>query len=617
MATVDELKLALVEADRKGDKRAAQLIAEKIKGMATPSAGEDKVGTLEAGLTIGSSILAEPISGLAGLAQSLNPFAEEGAASQAVQSTREAFTYQPKTQAGQEALGTVAETLAPVGEAFESTEQFLGDAGFELGDALGLDDDGKAVLATVLHSAPTAALELLGVAGGKGLLKTEKGQKMAEQANNAIQQSKKKAVDVIKRPSKNKEQIAQILEENPADIRGFGYEVLRPKPKETPEFSGTVNPDDAGFFDAKEQLQSINDVGRVKIKKSKRALEAEKQGLERQTTQFILGASKKDKAKMKKILEDVKTLRRDKSKAETIRATNTVGESLAERVNYVYDINQKAGKAVSDEVKKLKGQKVDISGAQNNLVNRLADDLNVELVDGKPRYMDSLVEFNPNDKKLINEILDIVNRRATDSDAEKVHNLKKIIDDNVTFGKQKEGGISSKVERVLKELRKDINDTMGETFPEYGTQNKIYSDTIGALDELQSIGGKRLDLTGDPESVNQALGRLSRRLASNAVSSVPLKDSINAIEAIARKYGGDFDDSIFAQLTFAEDMNNMFRTAPQASLKGELQSTAQQTAQMVTNPEAAAIGYIDKGINKMRGINEDNAFKAIEALLED
>ena len=50
---------------------------------------------LEPLATIGSSIIAEPLAGIAGIAQAINPFADPGAVARAVECTREVLTCQP------------------------------------------------------------------------------------------------------------------------------------------------------------------------------------------------------------------------------------------------------------------------------------------------------------------------------------------------------------------------------------------------------------------------------------------------------------------------------------------------------------------------------------------
>jgi len=124
----------------------------------TTTMGEDIVGGLETAATLVSGIVAEPLAGISGIGQSLNPFAEPGAGARAIEATREALTYRGgKTSQGQ--LESIGEALSPVGEALSTSEAFLGDSV--------LDITGSPALAAMAHSLPTAALELIGLKGAK------------------------------------------------------------------------------------------------------------------------------------------------------------------------------------------------------------------------------------------------------------------------------------------------------------------------------------------------------------------------------------------------------------------------------------------------------------------
>ena len=108
---------------------------------------------LEPVATVASSIVAEPIAGIAGIGQALNPFAEPGAGARAVEATRDALTFKPRTQTGQKGLQSVGEALQPVGEAVGAIEDFLGDGTLAL--------TGSPTLAAGAATLPTALMSLI------------------------------------------------------------------------------------------------------------------------------------------------------------------------------------------------------------------------------------------------------------------------------------------------------------------------------------------------------------------------------------------------------------------------------------------------------------------------
>ena len=111
-------------------------------------------------LTMGSAAIAEPVSGLVGLAAL--PYGVD-AATRAIHNTQEAMTYQPRTEAGQANVQAVGEALQPVGDAFIGASEYLGDGVY--------DATGSPALATAAYSVPTLALEALGLKGASKLSK--------------------------------------------------------------------------------------------------------------------------------------------------------------------------------------------------------------------------------------------------------------------------------------------------------------------------------------------------------------------------------------------------------------------------------------------------------------
>ncbi|PHS02428.1 MAG: hypothetical protein COA78_21140 [Blastopirellula sp.] len=160
-----DLMTALRNADAAGDTDAANRIAGMIRNQQQPerSLGEQALGVAENVGAVVSGAIAEPLAGIAGVAQTLNPFADEGAGAKAVAATKEALTYQPQTETGIEQQQAIGEALQPVGEAISSAETALGETALDL--------TGSPFIASIAHSLPTAALEILGFKGSKALTK--------------------------------------------------------------------------------------------------------------------------------------------------------------------------------------------------------------------------------------------------------------------------------------------------------------------------------------------------------------------------------------------------------------------------------------------------------------
>ena len=155
-----------------------QSLTEQLKPEPTGFTG---ASVIEPVGTVLSSMVAEPVAGIAGIAQSLSPFADEGAGSRAVKATKEALTFQPRTEKGQAGLRSVGEALEPVGTFIKSAEKGIGDVGFDIAGPVG-----GAIGATV----PTAIGEALGLFAGRaisrlGKAKTAKAQEAIKALDDA------------------------------------------------------------------------------------------------------------------------------------------------------------------------------------------------------------------------------------------------------------------------------------------------------------------------------------------------------------------------------------------------------------------------------------------------
>jgi hypothetical protein len=68
-------------------------------------------------------------------------------------------------------------------------------------------------------------------------------------------------------------------------------------------------------------------------------------------------------------------------------------------------------------------------------------------------------------------------------------------------------------------------------------------------------------------------------------------------------------------MIFADELESAFGTQAKKSLKGEVIAAGQELVETALRPRLKAPEYIARGWQKMRGINEDNAFKTLLNLL--
>lgn len=358
--------------------------------------------------------------------------------------------------------------------------------------------------------------------------------------------------------------------------------------------------------------------GAGKVKADSLAKEAIKQGFDQSVIAAVKGSSKIDKAKMSQMVDIMKKGKENAIFAMKNRPSDIAGNSLLDRVNHIKKINRVSGKQVDKAAKALKGQDADFSAPINNFMESL-DEMGIRINKNlKPIFKGSDIEGLAGPEAAIKNIVNRLSsgKKGVMPDAHEMHRMKRYIDEIVTYGKEGEG-LKGKTERILKSLRRDLDGALDNNFPEYNKANTIYSDTVGALDALQDVAGKKMDLFGP--NADKATGTLLRRMMSNAQSRVNLVDAVDNLDSISKKYGGKFTDDISAQMLFVDELDTVFGPTARTSLAGEMGKSVKKGAEAVTGQRTAVSTALDlgaAGIEKLRGINEESAFKAINELLK-
>jgi hypothetical protein len=344
----------------------------------------------------------------------------------------------------------------------------------------------------------------------------------------------------------------------------------------------------------------------------------------------VKGSSRADKISLRKMVNIMERGKKNARFAATNRPSDVAGETLLNRVKTILSANRTAGQNIDRVAKTLKGQPVDLLDSVNSFANSL-DDLGVRLVDDgkggfKPDF--ELSQLSPGDRGPIKEVIRQMNLAGRGQiDGLAAHKMKRIIDNNVTFGKTKTG-ISGDAERALKAFRASIDDALDTTFPAYNKENIAYSETIGALNSLQDSVGRKLDFTGD--KADKALGTNLRGILSNNKSRINLLDSVEEIESVARKHGtggklliegeGLGKNDLLTQILFVDELDRKFGPVARTSFQGQIDQAVRRGGAAVASEQGAVSAGIDvaaKFAEKARGINDEAAFKSIKKLLRE
>lgn len=355
---------------------------------------------------------------------------------------------------------------------------------------------------------------------------------------------------------------------------------------------------------------------RMAVVNDAEAAEAIKQGADRAVVSAMKSVNDPTRERLLRMTKISRQGKKDALFRDSNRPSDVVGGSLSARLRSVKAVNDKAGSRLDLVAKSLQGQKADMSAPAKRYAAALRDAGVTQGEKGTLNFRGSDFE----DLAGVNKILNTVTRRAghvfRTGDAYEAHRLKRFIDEQVSYGKGSADGLTGKSERMLKALRASIDEALDQQFPRYNKVNTQYSDSVRALDAFQDAAGTKIDLFGP--NADSAIGTVSRRLLSNAQSRASLKDAIKQLDDTAAKYGAKFDDDIMAQVTFADELDRLFGAAARTSLQGDAEKAAGSAARIMTGqetPTGLAAKGIEAGIMKARGINEENAYKALIRLL--
>lgn len=566
-----------------------------------PGLGAQALGVGEAALALGSAGVGDIAGGFIGGVRGATdlPPAE---AQQLQEGVSDLLTFEPRTEEGKKKLRAIGENefVKQIGNFFSEAERLSGEFGFNLLEPIGRE----------------FGIEGLGAAGGA--------------VGASIPAVIAEAIPALKAPRL----AGQAVQAAPRAAEAVTEAVTDVFQFETPTKKAITEKLQAGSTDidvAKFKLEPSPLEGGGRAVKDTGAIEAIRQGFDEGAISPISQASAVDKQKMLKMADIAERAKKNVKFGKTNRASDVLGDSLRDRFRIVKSANTAAGKEIGKVADTLKGQPIDLSTATAGFAQSL-DDLGIQLVDngtGGFKADFSLSDVGPGSRAPLNEVIRVMNIKSRGPiDGLKAHKMKRVIDEQVTFGKVKTG-IGGSMEQALKGFRSGLDDALDSTFPAYNEANVQFSETIRALDEMQSVAGT-IDLFGP--NAEKALGQLMRRVSGNAASRVRLLDSVNDITDIARKYENfgvgikrigkettAIGDDLLDQIVFVDELERQFGAAGTTSFQGQIQQGVEQAGRALLSPKAGladvAIKGVAKGVEKARGINTDNAFKAIKDLL--
>jgi hypothetical protein len=561
----------------------------------------------EVAAPIVSGAVAEPVAGIAGLGRTvagrvMGETGEEAgiAGAETVKKTREALKMEPGTEEARGKLEAIGAVLEPVGEGMKAVENYLGDFAYDI--------TGSPAAAAAAATAPTALLEILGL---KGLKSIRKGTRLIDDAG---------------RPTK-------ILRKQ-LDKRGLDFDDLSPEVRASIPKTAEPGLLPGANLPAKQAerilIEQIKAGGRAdslapykvvggRLDVDPIAKEAIRQGYTQGLVQSVKTAKAGSKAKMRKMLGIMRQIKKSERRALDIRPSDVVGESVMNRFNYIRN-QAKAAKRELDTIAstKLAGKSIDSNRITQSFQQSM-DDLGVRFIESKPgvikpNFTGSVISKNKVAQKAVKDAYDLL-KEAGPLDALKAHKLKRQLDELIDFRSTPKAGLTRTGKNILKDLRRNLNDSIRAVDKDYAKVNDTLSQSLSAMDDIKDATGT-IDLFA--EGADRAVGTKMRALLSNQQGRINLENALKNMEETAVNLGGKFGDDIKDLVMFSDALDEKFGSVAKTSFQGQIEQGVKQAAESGVTRAAIRKGaeITSSGTEKLRGVNDFNAFESMSELLK-
>ena len=484
-------------------------------------------GTAETLGTIGSSVVAAPLSYIAGMGNAFFSN-EQGSGPEAIESVQSALTYQPQSVAGQKALGAL-------GQGVEAT---LGKGGL---DILGMGPEMSQQAVTRYGAQPVeeTAYYIL-----PDILQAITGLKAYRSLQGPV---KLKNPDGSPTP-----ELEKIL----AD-RNLVYAVLSDEAKaQIPAEINRKAVSGEAEFSAKPLIEGEIQRGQTQKglagytrtgNKDAAALQAIDLGFDPAVVQGVKTASGPTRFNMYKMVEDHQALIADPLNPKVRRPTETVGNVIQSRMEFLGDKKARASKELKAIAENdLKGVQVPYMRI-NDLFAKQMDDLGIDYAigtDGRPLlyangkstldFKGSKIQADEGSQKIIREAADLI-ASTKNPDAYGMHILKQQLDSLINWEKLANSGIPESGRRFAKALRSEANDIVRELSPRYAKMNDVVSTIIDTEDSLlDSMTRAVRESVGDGDY--RAAGQEFRKLFSEYGNSYQLESALRQLDETVAKF---------------------------------------------------------------------------------
>lgn len=311
----------------------------------------------------------------------------------------------------------------------------------------------------------------------------------------------------------------------------------------------------------------LDDAGRVvEDALQKKAI---KMGLDKGVVAQIAAAPERDRQVMARMMELLEQGTNNKTFGDFNPPRLALGDSLFDRFQTLDAARKQAGQAVKAETDALRNvpysSEAFNQGPLKGFLESLAD-LGVTVRrDGAVNFDNSALRGLDGPQSIIRATIGELFDRPPNS-AHDLHNMKIWLDEAVLNwdNMKPPGGQKGKVDRVMSDLRGNINQFLRDMSPGYAEANKAYSETTGALENIRKMIGR------NNEPTERSLSRAARSALSNAQKSDNTLQMLTDLDEMAKRYGNP-GGSLDTQVSFVQTLEKLFpNSKPPASFGGEV-----------------------------------------------
>lgn len=354
--------------------------------------------------------------------------------------------------------------------------------------------------------------------------------------------------------------------------------------------------------------------------------QAVKQGFRPGDVSSAKNANVQTRSIMSDMLEQKRKIEGSSEQALVRRPSDFIGDEVMNRVDIIRNKSLELRKDLDGISKNLKGVDIDTDSIQTKVFEGLEragihipDEayqnpiLLKNLLRDKKFFEGSDISKDNMSQKVIRDVVDLLSEDK-EPDALRAHKLKRQIDTMIDYKQKTYGGLTDTGKNFAKSVRRSLNDSIREISPEYARTNDQLTQIFTALDEVRNVIPKKIDLDSDVASA--AMGQEMRKLLSNYSKRNEIRRSLQVIDDTASEYAGDFDVSIDRLVQFNNTLDTRFRPTARGSFKAEIGDAIGQEISAVGMAKQKALNVTVESIEKLRKINDEEAFNTMQRLLK-